>query len=134
MEGLQQDQLSEEEAEIRRDRLIGCLEIMLLNLDETGQALTNLNLDDAQMATLAGFLSPLRAAWAKQLELVANLDFQEIPTDYLEHFQTVQIETFQASEGLNFLMRSLFSQGESQGIDATEVESEIIAASNDSDH
>jgi hypothetical protein len=130
IQGLQQNQLSEQEAETRRDRLISCLEILLLNLDETGQALTSLDLDDAQMATLAGFLAPLRQAWVDQLELLNQLDFQDVPVDFIEDFQAVQIETFRASEGLNYLTQSIFSQGESHGINSAEVEAEIISSSN----
>lgn len=127
-EDLKDGEVELPEAEIRLDRLIGCLEALISNLEETCVGLASLELEEDQKATLGGFMSPLREAWDRQLELVKGLDIEGDWSEFLKAYSVAQIDTFRAAEGVNFLSQSIGMMAGEQGVDIEEVELAIAAA------
>lgn len=82
-------------------------------IDELGQKLLSLPLDDAQAGTIGGFLSPARESLAELRAVSAELSLTgDWSRDQWQQLESAQGRLFQASQGLQFLLAQVqrFSQ------------------------
>lgn len=119
---LAEGKLSAEEAEPRLQRLSAALEAMIGFLDQCGQGLMTLQLDDVQQGTLGGFLMPVREGFEKLKALTDQLQpDEEWGEEVWAQLDQAQNLVQQGNEGLTVLTQTLAGFALEQGVDPAQL-------------
>ena len=115
-EGLQKDELTEEQGEDRLIRMDEALGATLQQMDLLGAQIMNLPLDDVQSATVGGFLHPVRDSLVQLREVAANLSLDgNWSEEDWSRLRAAQARLMQANQGVSYLYQFLGEVAVRQG-------------------
>lgn len=100
--------ISPEEVRQVLGRLDQALDTMIRHVDQTGNVLSMMNLEETQAGVLGGFLAPLRDSMESFREAARTLEGQMVfPDATLSRMDHIQVSIGRGSEGVAYLIQNL---------------------------